>query len=132
MIDVQGLLRKYPNGTFATKSGDSIKLRAFQYLFGEGDRVYFCTANDKPVFKQMKEDVNVAFCTYAADFSEVLSLSGKAVFVDDVGLKQRALDENPMIKGIYKSSDNPVFELFYLEVKEVEYFKAGETVREKR
>lgn len=132
MIDVQGLLKKYPNGTFATKAGEGIKLRAFQFLFGEGNKVYFCTANDKVVYEHMKKDANVAFCCYAADFSEVLSLSGKAVFVDDVSLKNRALDENPMIKGIYKSGDNPVFEMFYLDVKEVEYFQAGETTREKR
>lgn len=132
MIDVQGLLKKYPNGTFATKEGDNIKLRVFQYLFGEGNKVYFCTGNNKDVFEQIKQDENVAFCAYPADYSEVLSICGKAVFVDDISLKKRTLDENPMIKNIFESPENPVFEIFYVDVKKVEYFHAGETIRESR
>jgi uncharacterized pyridoxamine 5'-phosphate oxidase family protein len=53
-------------------------------------------------------------------------VNGKAVFVDDIALKTRALDENPSIKGIYKSPDNPVFQLFYIKVTEVKAFSFEE------
>jgi uncharacterized pyridoxamine 5'-phosphate oxidase family protein len=52
----------------------------------------------------------------------VVSVNGKAVFVNDLSLKTRALDENPGIKGLYHTPDNPVFELFYIDVEEVETF----------
>ena len=42
--------------------------------------------------------------------------------MEDETLKTRALDENPSIKGMYKSVDNPVFKLFYIDVKEIETF----------
>jgi uncharacterized pyridoxamine 5'-phosphate oxidase family protein len=66
------------------------------------------------------------FCTYPADFNPVLSLNGKVVFVDDLNLKARALDENPEIKGIYNTPDNPVFQLLYIDVAEIETFSFAE------
>ena len=53
-------------------------------------------------------------------------MNGKAVFVDDIALKIRALDETPPIKGIYNTPDNPVFKLFYIDVKKVETFSFAE------
>ncbi len=114
------------NGVFATIDNGKVKTRVFQYLFADGNKVYFCTSNEKPVYNQIKENEYVSFCTYPSDFSEVTSVNGKAVFVDDVELKNKILDNNPMIKGIYKSGDNPTFEAFYVEVSEVEYFSFTE------
>ena len=84
--------------------------------------MYFCTSSDKPVYKQLTANPNVSFCTYPQSFSPVLSVNGKAVFVEDLELKARALDENPPIKGIYKSADNPIFKIFYIDVEEVVKF----------
>lgn len=42
-------------------------------------------------------------------------LSGEAVFTQDMSIKQRVLEKQPMVKNIYKSADNPIFEVFYIE-----------------
>ncbi|HIU77677.1 MAG TPA: pyridoxamine 5'-phosphate oxidase family protein [Candidatus Pelethocola excrementipullorum] len=122
MIDYVSVLKANPNGVLATQDNGKIKTRVFQYLFSDGNKVYFCTNNEKPVYKQIKENPYISFCTYPADYAPVLSVNGKAVFVDDKALKTRALDENPGIKGIYNTPDNPVFELFYIDTEEVETF----------
>jgi uncharacterized pyridoxamine 5'-phosphate oxidase family protein len=126
MINYADLLKATPNGVLATQDGQGVKTRVFQYLFSEGNKVYFCTSSEKPVCAQIKANPNVSFCTHPANFSPVLSVNGKAVFVDDMALKTRALDENPGIKGIYKTPDNPVFTLLYIDVKEVETFSFAE------
>lgn len=126
MIDFIKFLEKNPNGVLATQDGAKLKTRVFQYLFTDGNKVYFCTNSEKPVYAQMQENSCVSFCTYPSDFSIVLSINGKAVFVDDIVLKSRALDENPPIKGLYKTPENPVFKLFYVDVKEVETFSFTE------
>ena len=126
MIDYAAILKANPNGVLATQTGDKIKTRVFQYLFSDGNKVYFCTSNEKPVYSQIKANPYVSFCTYPADFAPVLSVNGKAVFVNDITLKIRALDENPGIKGIYNTPDNPVFEIFYIDVEEVETFSFAE------
>ncbi len=126
MIDYAALLKATPNGVLATQDNGAVKTRVFQYLFSDGNKVYFCTSSEKPVYDQLKTNPNVSFCTYSADFNPVLSVNGKAVFVDDISLKTRALDENPGIKGIYNTPDNPVFQIFYIDVKEVETFSFTE------
>lgn len=122
MIDYQKVLNENPSGVMATIGDGKAKTRVFQYLFADGNRVYFCTSNEKPVYSQIQANPYVSFCTCAADFSPVLSVNGRAVFVDDLPLKARALDENPSIKDIYHSPGNPSFELFYIDVEEVVTF----------
>lgn len=126
MISFAELLKANPNGVLATADSGKITTRVFQYLFADGNKVYFCTSNQKAVCAQLKANPSVSFCTYPADFNPVLSINGKAVFTDDLALKARALDENPMIKGIYNEAANPVFELFYIDVEEVETFSFAE------
>lgn len=122
MIDFSSFLKENLNGIFTTVEDGKPKSRAFQFLFSDGKKVYFCTENNKAVYKQIKENPNVSFCTHKTDFSYVLSISGKATFVNDINLKTRALNEYPMLKEIFKTSDNPVFELFYVDVEEVDTF----------
>ena len=126
MIDYAAILKENPNGVLATQDGKRVKTRVFQYLFADNGKVYFCTGSQKPVYRQLKANPNVSFCTYPADFSPVLSVNGKAVFVDDIALKARVLDENPPIKGIYNTPDNPIFQIFYIDVEEVETFSFTE------
>lgn len=126
MIDYEAILEVNPNGVMATQDKGKIKTRVFQYLFADGNKVYFCTSNEKPVYQQIVASPYVSFCAYPEDFAPVVSVNGKAVFVDDKALKARALDENPSIKAIYNSPDNPVFELFYIDVEEVETFSFAE------
>lgn len=122
MIDYAAILKANPNGVLATRDGEGVRTRVFQYLFSDGNKVYFGTNSEKPVFAQLQANPNVSFCTYPADFSPVLSVNGKAVFVDDIALKTRALDENPAIKDIYKTPDNPILRLFYIDAEEIETF----------
>ena len=126
MINYAEILKANPNGVLATQDGNKVKTRVFQYLFADGKKVYFCTNSEKPVYKQLQANPNVSFCTYPQNFTPVLSINGKAVFVEDKALKARALDENPPIKGIYQTADNPIFKIFYIEVEEVETFSFAE------
>ncbi|MDR3115982.1 MAG: pyridoxamine 5'-phosphate oxidase family protein [Treponema sp.] len=122
MIDFESILKANPNGVLATQDGDKVRTRVFQYLFADGNKVYFCTNSEKPVYAQLKANPNVSFCTYPQNFTPVVSVNGKAVFVEDLALKTRTLEENPPIKGIYQKPDNPIFKIFYIAVEEVETF----------
>jgi uncharacterized pyridoxamine 5'-phosphate oxidase family protein len=126
MFDYQSILKANPNGVLATQDGGKVGTRVFQYLFSDGNKVYFCTSSEKPVYNQMQANPYVSFCTYPADFAPVVSVNGKAVFVDDMALKTRALDENPGIKGLYGEAANPVFKLFYINAETIETFSFTE------
>ena len=126
MIDYIKILTENPNGVMATKDGDMLKTRVFQYLFSEGNKAYFCTNSTKPVADQMHQHPYVSFCTNLQNFCPVLSINGKVTFSDDEVLKKRAIDENPSIKQIYGTAQNPVFTLLYIDVEEIETFSFDE------
>ena len=126
MINFSDFLSANPCGVLATQDGDKVKTRVFQYLFSDEHKVFFCTSSEKSVYAQLQANPNVSFCTFASDFALVLSVNGLAIFVEDLALKARALDENPLIKGIYNTPDNPVFKLFYILAEEVETFSFAE------
>ena len=92
---------------------DKPKVRPFQFMLEEGGRLHFCTSNQKPVFKELQKHPHVEFCASGANFSW-LRLNGKVVFSEDLGLKARIQDASPIVKSIYKTPDNPAFEVFYL------------------
>ncbi len=54
------------------------------------------------------------FCASGANFSW-LRLNGKVVFSKDLGLKGRIQDASSRVKSIYKTPDNPAFEIFCLD-----------------
>ena len=122
MIDFKQILKTNPNGVLATQDRDKVKTRVFQFLFTEENKVYFCTSNRKSVYSQLQENPNVSFCTYAPGFASVLSIDGRVVFVDDKVLKVRALEENPGIKELYQSAENPEFEIFYITPEKIVSF----------
>lgn len=126
MIEYNEILKKNLYGVMATLDGLKPRTRVFQYLFSDSDKVYFGTTDYKPVYKQMKENPCVSFCTYSEDFNPVLSINGKAIFVEDMELKIRAMDEYPAIKELYKTPQNPVFKIFYIDVDEVDTFSFTE------
>ncbi len=93
---------------------DKPKVRPFQFMLEDGGRLYFCTSNQKPVFKEIQKRPYVEFCASGANFSW-LRLSGKVVVSKDLGLKARIQEASPIVKSIYQTPDNPAFEVFYLD-----------------
>jgi uncharacterized pyridoxamine 5'-phosphate oxidase family protein len=89
------------------------KVRPFQVMMEDAGKLYFCTSNTKEVFKEMQQQPYVELCASGENFSW-LRLSGKAVFSNDLTLKLKVLEASPLVKSIYKSPDNPAFEIFYL------------------
>jgi uncharacterized pyridoxamine 5'-phosphate oxidase family protein len=89
------------------------KVRPFGFVMEEGGKIYFCTSNTKKVYKEMKKQPWVEFCACGENFSW-LRLSGKAVFSKDPAIKSKILELSPQVKSIYKTSDNPILEAFYL------------------
>lgn len=89
------------------------KVRPFQFMFEEGGKIYYCTSNQKQVFKELQANPWVELCASGENFSW-MRLSAKVVFSGDLGLKAKVLETSPLVKSIYQTPDNPVFEVFYL------------------
>ena len=112
--EIIAILTEAPMCFIATVDGGAPRTRAFQYQFEQGGKLWFCTANNKKVFKQLESDPSVEICAVRPDMTWV-RLSGQVVLAEDRAVKERILREQALIKGIYGNADNPVFATFYLE-----------------
>jgi len=122
MFDYAAVLEKNPRGVLATRDGEGVRTRILDCLLTEGNKAYFCTSSEKRVYAQLQANPNVSFCTYPANFNPVMSLYGKAVFVDDHAFKTRVFNEKPMLKRHFKTPDDPVFKIFFIDIVEITTF----------
>ena len=118
---VYDFLRK--NGTFyiATIDGDKPKLRPFGAVLLFEDKLYFVTSNNKNVYNQLVANPNTQICVCDTN-RKWLRLSGLAIFEKDEKIKQKMLDNCPVLLPRYKTADNPEMEIFYLKNVKVEWY----------
>jgi len=116
------ILEEYRNGVLANRNGESLRTQIITFAFAEGNRAYFCTTNDKPLYAQLSAFPHVSYCTFPPDYEPVLSLNGTVVFVTDRAVKEQALESNYYAKNNFKSVDNPLLEVFYINTEEIETY----------
>jgi uncharacterized pyridoxamine 5'-phosphate oxidase family protein len=116
------VLQEHPNGVLANRNGKKLRTQIITFQFAEGNKAYFCTNSEKPLYKQLRDNPSVSYCTFPADFEPVLSINGRVVFSEDPALKLRAFEGNPYVKKNFQRPDNPVFCLFYIEAEEIETY----------
>ncbi|OPX62293.1 MULTISPECIES: pyridoxamine 5'-phosphate oxidase family protein [unclassified Methanoregula] len=114
MKEVIDFYTKNPVGCLATVENGKPRVRPFQFLFADGGKLYFCTANTKDVFKQLTANPSVEFAATSPEYV-FMRVSGDVKFSRDAKIKKRILDTFAMIRGIYQTPENPVFEVFFIE-----------------
>lgn len=101
-------------GFLATAEEGVPKVRPFQFMLEEEGRLYFCTNNQKEVYRQLLANPHVEFSSASPEFAWV-RVGGEAAFTDDLEVKTKVLESHGLVKSIYQNASNPVFEVFYLK-----------------
>lgn len=114
MNDVIKFLKENPIVYLATVDKGEPRVRPFQFMLEEGQRLYFCTSNIKDVYKQLKAHPSMELTTSSPKF-EWIRLRGEARFINDLSIKAKILEASPLVKSIYKTPDNPLFDVFFIE-----------------
>lgn len=114
MKEVFEFLKENGNGFLATVEDGKPRVRPFQFMLEAEGRFYFCTSNAKDVYQQLQAHPFVEFSSVSPKFAWV-RLRGEIHFSQDQGIKAAILEANPLVKSIYETPNNPVFEIFYLE-----------------
>lgn len=108
------LLKSNNIGILATSVNNVPHARPHHIHHIENNKFYFTTANVKDSFAQLKENPMVEFVVIVNGYTTI-RLSGSVVFATEAWEKQLVLDNSELVKRGYKTVDNPVFEVFYLE-----------------
>jgi uncharacterized pyridoxamine 5'-phosphate oxidase family protein len=115
MEEVIQFLSENRMGYLASVDNGKPRVRPWGFMFEENGRFYFCTSNTKNVYKQLVEVPYVEFSCANREFNTWLRLSGRIIFTKDKKIKEKIFELMPMIKNLYQSPDNPIFEVFYLD-----------------
>jgi uncharacterized pyridoxamine 5'-phosphate oxidase family protein len=110
------------NKTFylATVENGKARVRPFGLVIEHGGKLWFGTANTKPVYRQMQANPYIEFSATSPSM-EWIRLSGKAVFDSNIEVKRKAFELLPTLSNIYKGPEDPAFEVFYLADAEVTF-----------
>jgi uncharacterized pyridoxamine 5'-phosphate oxidase family protein len=115
MNEVVKFLSENPVQYFATVGlDDKPKVRPFQFMIEEGGKLYFCTNNQKDVFAQIEKCPFVEVTVSNPKFAWI-RLNGKVVFSKDLEIKKKIIEASGLVKSLYQTAENPIFEIFYLE-----------------
>jgi uncharacterized pyridoxamine 5'-phosphate oxidase family protein len=117
MSDVINFLKENSLIYLATSGLDgNAKVRPILFYFDEDEKPYFCTANTKPMFKELDANPNCEITVATPEFAW-LRIAGKVEFTDSLDLKQKVIDSNELVKELYETADNPTFEVFTVSGK---------------
>lgn len=105
----------------ATVDAGKPRVRPFGLAFELDGKLYFSTANTKPVYRQLQTDANLEISATSPQM-EWIRLSGKAVFDANRAAKEKAFVTMPGLNDLYQGPDDPRFEVFYLSEAQVAFF----------
>ncbi|MGL4670123.1 MAG: pyridoxamine 5'-phosphate oxidase family protein [Methanobacteriaceae archaeon] len=130
MNELRNFLKENPIQYLATVGlDDKAKVRPVQFMVENNNKFYFCTSNEKPVYKELEKSPYLEL-TVASPEYVWLRIAGKAVFSNDLDIKQEIIDNSELVKSIYETANNPAFEVFSIEGKATIADFSGEAPRE--
>lgn len=114
MEEVLKLLKESGYGFLATVDNGKPRVRPFGFMFEEEEKLYFCTNNKKEVYRQL---IALPYVEYSVTSKDMVTarVSGKVIFTEDMDKKEKALNASELVKRGYKTPDNPIFKVFYIE-----------------
>ena len=111
-------LHEHNEGVLATVSDGRPCLRAFQVMKIDGDSLFFATAPQKEVYRQLQANPAIEFMVLHGKVS--VRCAGTARFDVDNETCRWIYDNNPVLPRLYSSYDKLVY--FRVPVERLEYF----------
>ena len=106
MKKVVEFLQANPVQYLATVGTDGkAKCRPFMFAGEMDGKLWFCTNNQKEVYKDMQANPEIEISVSSPDYAWI-RLHGKAVFENNMAAKEMCI-ANPIVKSQYQTAENP-------------------------
>lgn len=114
MKEVIDFFIKNPVGCLATTESGKPRVRPFQFMVAADNKFWFCTANTKDVYRQLVANPVVEFVALSPAY-QFMRMSGEITMSNDMKIKKQIIDTNELVRSVYKTPENPIFEVFCIE-----------------
>ncbi len=88
MDEILEYLTSVPAWYLATCEGDQPRVRPFSFAALDGGKLWFCTATNKDVYCQLKENPKFELCGWKPGFGWIV-VTGKASMIDEASAQTR-------------------------------------------
>ena len=111
-------------GTFfvLTQNNDFPAGRPFGAIMEYNNFLYISTADTKEVYKQLSEHNKMQIIALKSGTRDWIRISGVATECFDQAIKQKMLEECPVLSKHYPSTNAPHFNLFQIEITKSEFY----------
>lgn len=114
-------IRDCPCFFVVTLNGDFPACRPFGAIMEVGDDLYIATHDGNQAHKQLRDNGNMQLVAKKEGARDWLRVTGFAEECKDRVLKQRFMDECPILKKHYDSADSEHFLMFRISVIDSEF-----------
>jgi len=114
MQEIVKFLDENINGFLATLENGEPRVRAYQFILEDAGKLCFATNNTKEVCQQLFANPSMEFSAKNQQGGWI-RVRGHVKFSKDAAVKEKIFARSSVIKNIYKTIDNPKFEVFYLD-----------------
>lgn len=104
-----------------TMNGEFPACRPFGAIMEVGDKLYIATHDGNEAHKQLRANGNMQIVAKKSGTRSWLRITGMAEECADISLKQRFMDECPILASHYSSADSEHFLMFQITVKQAEF-----------
>ncbi len=96
----------------ASIKNDVPAIRPFGAVMEYNNELYFSTANTKEVYRQLCDNPAIQIVALKDGTRNWIRISGKAIEIDDLSVKQKMLDSCPILLKRFDTNRCPYFSLF--------------------
>lgn len=104
-----------------TINGDFPAGRPFGAVMEQDGKLYISTHDGNKVHDQLRNNENVQILSKKEGTREWLRITGKAAECTDLSMKQKMLEECPLLSKHFSSAESEHYLLFEIKVLEVEF-----------
>ncbi|MCX6250080.1 MAG: pyridoxamine 5'-phosphate oxidase family protein [Bacteroidetes bacterium] len=117
----------------ATADGDQPRVRALGFWFADETGFYFQTSSIKEFPHQLIKNPKTEICFYKHEgmTGTMLRISGKAEFLNDIKLKEKALMDRPFLKSFGVTVDSPTLILFRIPHGQANFWTMANNLKPK-
>jgi uncharacterized pyridoxamine 5'-phosphate oxidase family protein len=116
-------LKEHYEVVLATSEDNVPSTRIFQIMKMEGTTLYFATAPQKDVYRQLTKNPRIEILSLCNQV--MVRCKGKADFDVDAATTQWIYDHNPVLPRLYERAD--LLRYFKLDIEELDYYNLKPT-----